>query len=318
MPTIVGQALNSESLVENTHISSLENSMGMRQTLTPSRLVTISSANVTSNDFAGFGEVVHNPASHEASITDYKSVQANQGTATKWLNISNLDSHYGLAPSRKPAKSVINMFVCSPRKLLRKNGAEHFPVQILERHPFTPQTFVPLGVSASDPDVRYLVIVAPTLTVRARDTVSSATPPYPTPVPQRRKSLAESLLGGRPNPFTNDFASKTTPASVNGKGQAIKLKGPGEPDLANLRAFVFRGDQAVTYGPGTWHAPMVVLGSRPIDFVVVQHANDVALEDCQEIGISASDGGEGIMVRVDLHAGDEVNASGAGIMRAKL
>jgi ureidoglycolate lyase len=28
---------------------------------------------------------------------------------------------------------------------------------------------------------------------------------------------------------------------------------------------------------------MIVVGSRPIDFVVVQFANDVGVEDCQEV-----------------------------------
>lgn len=190
-------------------------------------------------------------------------MQANQGSATKWLDISNLDNHYARAPSKTPAKAVVNMFVCQPRKLLSKNGRHYFPVQILERHPFTPQTFVPLGVSADDKDTRYLVIVAPTL----------------------------------PSP---DSASPASSIHAGGSsGQQHEPKGPGEPDLANLKAFVLRGDQAVTYGPGTWHAPMVVLGRKAIDFVVVQHANGVSAEDCQEITLGANDGGDGIMVEID-------------------
>lgn len=43
------------------------------------------------------------------------------------------------------------------------------------------------------------------------------------------------------------------------------------------------GSQAVTYGAGTWHAPMVVVGEKPIGFVVVQFANGVGIEDCQEV-----------------------------------
>jgi len=46
----------------------------------------------------------------------------------------------------------------------------------------------------------------------------------------------------------------------------------------------------VTYGPGTWHAPMVVLGEKPVEFVVVQYANGVASEDCQEFDIEAASG----------------------------
>ena len=67
----------------------------------------------------------------------------------------------------------------------------------------------------------------------------------------------------------------------------------GPPDVQNLRAFVAHGRQAVTYGAGTWHAPMVVVGKKRIDFVVVQTVNGVSEDDCQEIeieqeGVSAS------------------------------
>lgn len=50
-----------------------------------------------------------------------------------------------------------------------------------------------------------------------------------------------------------------------------------------MKAFVARGDQAVTYGPGTWHAPMAVVGQRRVDFVVSQFANGIPDDDCQEV-----------------------------------
>ena len=40
----------------------------------------------------------------------------------------------------------------------------------------------------------------------------------------------------------------------------------------------------VTYGVGTWHAPMVVVGGRA-DFVVVQHLSGRGNEDCQEVDV---------------------------------
>ena len=57
------------------------------------------------------------------------------------------------------------------------------------------------------------------------------------------------------------------------------------PDVRRIRAFVASAAQAVTYGAGTWHAPMVALGEEgtAIDFVVVQFANGVGVEDCQEV-----------------------------------
>ena len=39
----------------------------------------------------------------------------------------------------------------------------------------------------------------------------------------------------------------------------------------------------MTYGAGTWHAPMVVLGDRRVDFVVTQFVNGVPEDDCQEV-----------------------------------
>jgi ureidoglycolate lyase len=58
------------------------------------------------------------------------------------------------------------------------------------------------------------------------------------------------------------------------------------PDLCRIRTFVATATQAVTYGAGTWHAPMVALGDKgtdAMDFVVVQFANGVTFEDCQEV-----------------------------------
>ena len=75
--------------------------------------------------------------------------------------------------------------------------------------------------------------------------------------------------------------------------------GLGPPDLSNLRAFVAHGAQAVTYGAGTWHAPMVVVGERRVDFVVTQFANGVQGEDCQEVEL------EGGSVRVVVDIGKE-------------
>ena len=62
------------------------------------------------------------------------------------------------------------------------------------------------------------------------------------------------------------------------------------PDLKNLKAFVAHGGQAVTYAPGTWHAPMVVLGERRVDFVVTQFVNGLPQDDCQEVRIGSGVG----------------------------
>ena len=212
-----------------------------------------------------------------------------------------MENHYHLSASRKMAKVAMNIFACKPRKLQERKAKSVFDVEILERHPFTPQTFVPLGLSREDKDGCYLIIVAPTLPTRSWDKKDGRTPPYPTPVLRRKRGLKERLLGARPNPFTNDFLPTTTKSSSI-EAAGLKPKGPGPPDLANLKAFIARGDQAFTYGPGTWHAPMVVLGEKAIEFVVVQYVNGVGIEDCQETEIQVDDGGEGLAVDVSSGA----------------
>ena len=50
----------------------------------------------------------------------------------------------------------------------------------------------------------------------------------------------------------------------------------------------------VTYGVGTWHAPMVVVGDGRVDFVVTQWVSGRGGEDCQEVEME-----EGVVVEVD-------------------
>lgn len=56
------------------------------------------------------------------------------------------------------------------------------------------------------------------------------------------------------------------------------------PDPKSLKAFVCKGNQSITYGAGTWHAPMIVIDEDVphIDFAVLIHENGVEEEDCQE------------------------------------
>lgn len=220
--------------------------------------------------FSDFGTVIENPApgripSKERNVPQ-NAVSANQGTAHKYIDVSRITNFYGRAPSSVEAKPVMNMFVCSPRDLHPKadnsdaTGLEGiFRVSILERHPFTSQTFIPLGLSREDmEETRYLVIVAPSLPPSARD--------QHLPVPTAR----------------------------------VGLPGRGLPDLRQMRAFIAHGSQGVTYGAGTWHAPMVVLSKgqkKAVDFVVVQYANGVDMEDCQEVVLEAGNG-SGISVMV--------------------
>lgn len=265
--------------------------------------------------FSPFGTVIQNPEhTHAASPTHYNVVSANQGSALKYTDVSHLTNYYPLAPSRKPAKAIMNMFVCSPRELhaIADDAEEHqctapndepvtarkqmFPIRILERHPFTPQTFIPTGLSPNDRTTAYLVIVAPTLPATSgKPAVRDA--PYPVQAPTYRDSLSRIFSKARPSPFTN---TKDPPSAGSSFQPGVqKPKGPGGPDLTQIQAFIADGSQSVTYGPGTWHAPMVVLGTNSVDFVVIQYANGVALEDCQEIEVAACGDEEGLVAIVD-------------------
>jgi len=202
-------------------------------------------------------------------------VLANQGSAVKFLDVTPVTDYYARSSSGHAGRAVMNMFSCAPRKLRREASNDAlvdsralgfaaaaestapapttflFDVRVLERHPFTFQTFVPLALAPLDATTAYLVVVAPTLTASgAHDTASP--------------------------------------------------RGPGLPDLACVRAFLASGDQAVTYAAGTWHAPMVVLGARTVDFVVVQFVNGVSEDDCQEVEVRGTRGGEGVAVELQL------------------
>lgn len=275
--------------------------------MAPSREIPVKPLSGTS--FQDFGEVIEDPATHDT--LPLTTIEANQGSARKVLDVSHMNNHYALSQSKKPASPAVNMFVCKPRALMQEHGKGVFPVRILERHPFTPQTFIPMGLDPSDKETAYLVIVAPTLPLSQRTREEGLLPPYPTEQPKRKLSLRERLLGSRPNPFTNDYTPTTTPPVTFDLSASQRPKGPGLPDLSKLEAFIARGDQAVTYGPGTWHAPMVVLGKRPVEFVVLQFANGVGIEDCQEVDVVTPEGGKGLSVVVDegvLAAGGPVQA----------
>lgn len=251
---------------------------------------------LTQDAFAEFGTVVENPVGATGRSQQPKVVKANQGSALKYIDVSHVTNYYHLAPSGNPARAVMNMFVCSPRQLqanssglnITQERTSKFPVQILERHPFTPQTFVPLGLAAVDVTTAYLVIVAPTCKTTDQPLL------YPQHVPKQQRSWTEIFFRAQPSPVDN-----STPSSPESSPEPQLPKGPGEPDLTRARAFLANGSQAVTYGPGTWHAPMVVLGAKAIDFVVVQYSNDVGLEDCQEVEIRTETGSEGLNVVID-------------------
>ncbi|KAI5922066.1 putative ureidoglycolate hydrolase [Camillea tinctor] len=256
---------------------------------TPSSPLIIEAEPFTREAFAPFGQAINNPrpdlipspsSSSSAAVASagFGAVSANQGTAIQYRALASVREFYAQAPSGRPGTPRMTMFVCGAReevgaslvggeargKVNGKAKGKEYPVGVLERHPFTSQTFIPLGGAGAA--ARYLVVVAPSLGPTERD----AALPVPT--------LPFSPAGGVPHPHPQP-----------------PLPGRGLPDLRALRAFVATGAQAVTYGPGTWHAPMMALGApgEALDFLVVQFANDVPVEDCQEVVLRTAGDGEG-------------------------
>ncbi|KAK4195000.1 ureidoglycolate hydrolase [Triangularia verruculosa] len=240
-------------------------------TLTGPDLV-IEAVPLTREAFASFGDVVANPqpnlhpssAASESSLP-FDGISANQGSAIKYQHVSRQINLYPQAPSAVPGISVMNIFVCASRIRIPSASSPPttttFPVRVLERHPFTTQTFIPLS---SPENQHYLVIVAPTLPPADIDA--------DLPVPA--------------NLITADQAGSSYPRPLPGRGL---------PDIRGLRAFIATCKQAVTYGAGTWHAPMVAVGEpgTALDFLVVQFANGVGTEDCQEVYFKKEGGKEG-------------------------
>lgn len=280
--------------------------------------IVLEPAALTHDAFAPFGDVVENPrpdvhpssADKASALLPFDAVVANQGSAVKYQHVSRQVNLYDQAPSGCPGVAITSIFVCAARAripdpapipppgpaatpaldsaLSRRPGSRPppgpstFPVAILERHPYTTQTFIPL---TADPSARYLVIVAPSLPPAPEDTLPVPTTPPPSSVKYPRP-----------------------------------LPGSGMPDLRRVSAFVAHGAQAVTYGAGTWHAPMVALGEAgtAIDFVVTQFANGVSLEDCQEVLLEGPAKGSGPETRaaggivVNLASGKDLGRVMAG------
>jgi ureidoglycolate lyase len=240
----------------------------MAPILSANPTLTLTPEPLTPEKFAQFGTAVVSPLPRQLNIAPQISslpphgptpVLANQNSALKYSPISPLlDRYTNACPSGQPSEARMTMFCCFPRHLRTVSTGpqlpdkEVFDVRNLERHPFTNQTFIPVDLSAHS---------------KVGDGEEE---------PLFLVVVAPTLKG-------------STATAKNEAGETITIRDP--PDLNNVKAFIARGGQAVTYGVGTWHAPMVVLGPRRVDFIVVQFVNGVGDEDCQEAAF-----GEGVVV----------------------
>ncbi|GEQ67033.1 hypothetical protein JCM33374_g696 [Metschnikowia sp. JCM 33374] len=135
------------------------------QTFSTSGLPAFTAEPLTPEAFAPFGGVIS--ADHQ--IKNVQSSAANYGTAVKIHNVAPIINNSIECPSGKIASARWNIFRCSaPKHLIssKTGSTKSYQAKVLERHPFSTQTFTPMGQHSSI--ASYLVIVAKSDTSTAK------------------------------------------------------------------------------------------------------------------------------------------------------
>jgi allantoicase len=128
------------------------------------QIATIPILPLTPEAFAPFGQVIQAYTDHNAAPRGVKITPANQGTASKFHKLALLDSSY---PTQAAATAGLSVYRCNPLPSGGEKG--EWEVNVLERHPYTNQAFIPMGGAGSfgkygdgleRPGEAYLVVVA--------------------------------------------------------------------------------------------------------------------------------------------------------------
>lgn len=91
-------------------------------------------------------------------LTTVNTKTGNQGTSTKTPDIAPCTDLYTNAPSGQPSRAVLSSSRNTPRQITKTDdGRQAIEVGFLERHPYTSQSFIPMGGVNS---AAYAVIVA--------------------------------------------------------------------------------------------------------------------------------------------------------------
>lgn len=126
---------------------------------------------LSADTFAPYGHVVQAYSNSELAPKGTKVTPANQGSALKFHKLAPLVSSYPQPHENSPTASPgLSVYRCSPLDFDFKSDFEQqgdgWPVRLLERHSYTSQAFVPMGVGSRDESTleksghAYLVVVA--------------------------------------------------------------------------------------------------------------------------------------------------------------
>jgi ureidoglycolate lyase len=105
-------------------------------------------------------------------------------------------------------------------------------------------------------------------------------------------TLAVMRAQPRPLPFRVRLLERHRQASQafvpwSGGSYLVVVAPPGaRPAVAQLRCFKASGRQGVNYLPGTWHHPLLALGTVS-EFLVIDQAGKAGESDCEEIAFDA-------------------------------
>jgi len=109
---------------------------------------------LTPEAFAPYGQVIQSYTDITSAPRSVKITPANFGTATKFHKLSLLESSY---PGDAGATTGISVYMCQPAEAAKNGTKREVLLNVLERHPFTNQAFLPMS---QDGDKVYLVVVA--------------------------------------------------------------------------------------------------------------------------------------------------------------
>jgi len=107
---------------------------------------------LTEASFAPYGGII------AAGLKIPPTVTGLGGASQRSVEVVKPENRYEKAPSGKAGREVVNVSVAIPRQLKEdEKGGRRYVMDLMERHPFTTQIFVPMSR-----DAEYLVVVANT------------------------------------------------------------------------------------------------------------------------------------------------------------